>query len=121
MKSVSTLTGQRLRAALDRLVTGQSRCTDGRLTVVNLAREAGVSRATANRASVILADLRDHAAQIASKREQSVASPTAINEERESRERDHILAQHILVRALLTREAQRRAALSGKIVQIVPS
>ena len=58
MKPVSTETEQRLRAALVRLLTGEAIVTDGRLTVANLAREAGVGRATANRASVVLTELR---------------------------------------------------------------
>ena len=37
-----------------RLVAGRPRVTDGRLTVANLAREAGVGRSTANRAVDVL-------------------------------------------------------------------
>ena len=59
MKPVSTSTEQALQAALARLVSGEPVRTDSRLTVANLAREAGVSRATANRAPSILAELRE--------------------------------------------------------------
>lgn len=61
MKPVSRTTEQALRAALARLSSGNPLQTDGRLTVANLAREAGVSRATANRAPLILSDLQDMA------------------------------------------------------------
>jgi hypothetical protein len=47
----------KLRSALDRLITGTAVRTDGRLTVSGLAREAGVSRATAHRYSTVLDDL----------------------------------------------------------------
>lgn len=46
-----------LRAATARLLDGRPE-TDGALTVSNLAREAGVSWATANRAADLLAEFR---------------------------------------------------------------
>ena len=46
---VSLATERTLRAAMDLLCEGTSVYTDGRLTVSNLAKEASVSRATANR------------------------------------------------------------------------
>jgi hypothetical protein len=57
--TVSKAAEDRLRSGLQRLLAGtpiRSHTTD--LTVANLARESGVSRATANRAPTILADLR---------------------------------------------------------------
>lgn len=47
-----------LRAAMSRLLEGTSEHTDGRLSITNLAREAGVSRATANRATAVLEEFR---------------------------------------------------------------
>ncbi|WP_407179689.1 hypothetical protein [Bradyrhizobium sp. STM 3562] len=47
-----------LRAAMVRLLDGRPPRTNGALTVANLAREAGVSRATANRAADLLAACR---------------------------------------------------------------
>jgi hypothetical protein len=47
-----------LRAAMARLLDGRPERTDGALTIANLAREAGVSRATANRAADLLAEFR---------------------------------------------------------------
>ena len=53
---VSPRTAKRLREAMDRLLTGRPKHTDGRLIKDNLWKEAGVSRATMNRATEILAD-----------------------------------------------------------------
>lgn len=55
---VSQKTEDALRAAMKLLLEGASEHTDGRLSVANLAREAGVSRATANRATAVLAEFR---------------------------------------------------------------
>ena len=54
--AVSLTTEQKLRAAMDRLCNGTSQRTNGQLTVSNLAKEARVSRATANRAEAVLAE-----------------------------------------------------------------
>lgn len=56
MTAVSAATEKRLRDAMDRLLTGKSKRTDGRLIKSNLHIEAGVSRATMNRATSVLAD-----------------------------------------------------------------
>lgn len=56
MTAVSPATEKKLRDAMQRLLTGQSRRTDGRLTKANLHVEAGVSRATMNRADTIIAE-----------------------------------------------------------------
>jgi hypothetical protein len=59
LSTVSPATRAALEHAMQRLIEGRPARTDGALTIANLAREAGVSRATANRASDILARLRD--------------------------------------------------------------
>lgn len=51
---VSPATHKKLEDAMQRLLNGKSRRTDGALTKNNLHIEAGVSRATMNRASDIL-------------------------------------------------------------------
>jgi hypothetical protein len=53
-----------LREAMARLVAGRPRVTDGRLTVANLAREAGVGRSTANRAVDVLDAFHKAAARV---------------------------------------------------------
>ncbi len=57
--TVSLTTERKLRVAMDRLCNGTSQRTNGQLTVSNLAKEAGVSRATANRAEAMLADFHN--------------------------------------------------------------
>lgn len=51
MTTVSPTTEKKLRDAIQRLLAGRSKRTDGRLTKANLHIEAGVSRATMNRAT----------------------------------------------------------------------
>jgi hypothetical protein len=58
MTPVSAATLTSLRDAMARLLASRSEHTDGRLTVANLAREAGVCRATANRAETVLNEFR---------------------------------------------------------------
>lgn len=55
--TVSPITEQALRSAMERLASGTAQHCDGELTVSNLAREAGVSRATANRAAEVVVEL----------------------------------------------------------------
>lgn len=56
MTAVTEQTEQKLRDAMQRLLTGKAKRTDGRLTKTNLYIEAGVSRATMNRATAVIAD-----------------------------------------------------------------
>ncbi len=56
MTTVSPATEKKLRDAMQRLLAGQPKRTDGRLTKANLHTEAGVSRATMNRAEAVIAD-----------------------------------------------------------------
>jgi hypothetical protein len=55
-----------LRAAADRLLAGAPTCTDGRLIKDNLWKEAGVSRATMNRAAAVLAEWDERVSAAAS-------------------------------------------------------
>ena len=54
--AVSPSAAKRLRDAMDRLLAGRPQRTDGRLIKDNLWKEAGLSRATMNRAVRILAE-----------------------------------------------------------------
>jgi hypothetical protein len=105
---VSKATEQALRDAMERLLAGRAVKTDGRLTVVNLAIEAGVGRATANRAVELLADYRRRAAAIqrARGRPQEDAPAGSGEESRNA----HILAQHIQARALHRRQEEHQAS-----------
>jgi septal ring factor EnvC (AmiA/AmiB activator) len=53
---VTLATESKLRNAMERLLSGQPTRTDGRLTKANLHIEAGVSRATMNRATAVMKD-----------------------------------------------------------------
>jgi len=115
VKPVSASTERALCAALTRLVSGNAAArTDGRLTVANLAREAGVGRATANRAPAILAELRK-AAEAA--RLSRLVEPRAaqIDAEPNQREPANVIAQHVQVRALLQRARENRRSRLARI------
>jgi len=58
MKPISAASEAALRDAMKRLLDGRPQTTDGRLTVTNLAEEAGLGRATVHRAPHILATYR---------------------------------------------------------------
>jgi hypothetical protein len=115
VKPVSTLTEQALREALTRLVSGNATRTDGGLTVANLAREAGISRATANRAPAILAELREAAAEVARLTRLEKPRAPRINAERNQRELANVVAQHVQVRALLQRAGENRRSRLARI------
>lgn len=110
-----------LRAAMARLLDGRPERTDGALTVSNLAREAGVSRATANRAADLLAEFR------AAEARHRQSSPRALKERVRALEAElravrgaeiaelrglvRTLAQHIQV--LTLQVAERDAVIEG--------
>jgi chromosome segregation ATPase len=110
-----------LRAAMKRLLDGRPERTDGALTIANLAREAGVGRATANRAGDLLAEFR------AAEARQRQSSPRALKERIRALEAElravrgaelaelralaRTLAQHIQV--LTLQVAERDAVIDG--------
>jgi hypothetical protein len=114
VKPVTTRTEQVLRGAFTRLVSGNATRTDGRPTVANLAREAGVSRATANRAPAIVAELRK-AAEAARRSRLKEPRLPQIDAERDRRERENVIAQHVQVRALLQRANENRRSRLASI------
>jgi hypothetical protein len=118
-----------LREAMARLVAGRPRVTDGRLTVANLAREAGVGRSTANRAVDVLDVFRAAVNQVP--RQRSPEIDTAAGRSRDAAEIATLkgtvnqLAQQVQRLALLGAEQRQtidalRAALAeataGKVV-----
>jgi hypothetical protein len=110
-----------LRAAMARLLEGRPDRTEGALTVANLARKAGVSRATANRAADLLAEFR--AAEVHHRRSSPQAMKQRIRaleaelravrgaEMAELRALTRSLAQHIQM--LTSRVAERDALIAG--------
>lgn len=106
---------------MQRLLDGRAERTDGALTVANLAREAGVSRATANRAGALLAEFR------AAEERRRGSSPRVLKERIRALEAElravrgaemaelrafaRTLAQHIQV--LTLQVAERDAVIDG--------
>ncbi|AZO07742.1 hypothetical protein EJ074_00320 [Mesorhizobium sp. M3A.F.Ca.ET.080.04.2.1] len=105
---VSAKTELALRDAMDRLLSGEAVMTKRPLTVVNLAIEAGVSRATANRAFNLLAEFRQRveALERGKGRRLEGADPERGEESKNAR----TLAQHVQARALHQRYRDRMAA-----------
>lgn len=101
MKPVSTTTERALLDAMGRLLDGCPRVSDGKLTVVNLAIEAGVSRATANRAPKILEIFRQAVASSRARRNLPDQQAETDRAKRLLRADQNVLAQHHQVRALL--------------------
>lgn len=74
MKPVSAHSQTMMQEAMARLVAGRPRVTDGRLTVTNLAREAGVGRSTANRAVDVLNKFRALPSRVPCQRAPEIAA-----------------------------------------------
>jgi hypothetical protein len=62
-EGVTAQTAAALREAMDRLLAGRPQRTDGRLVKDNLWKEAGVSRATMNRARLVMAEWQARVAE----------------------------------------------------------
>lgn len=84
---VTAETAKALRLAMARLFAGKPQRTDGRLTKQNLWAEAGVSRATMNRAGAILAEWDTYVAEHGS------ATPGEARRDEEIRELRRKLAE----------------------------
>jgi hypothetical protein len=134
MKPVSARTQSMLRDAMGRLVAGRPRVTDGRLTVANLAREAGVGRSTANRATDVLDAFHASTARVSPRR--TPETDTAASRSCDAAEIAGLkatvtqLAQQVQ-RLALQSEEQRRVIVSlhaaiatataGKVVPLSPA
>lgn len=133
MKPVSARTQSVLRDAMGRLVAGRPRVTDGRLTVANLAREAGVGRSTANRATDVLDEFHVSAARVPIRRRPE--TDVAASRSRDAAEIAGLkatvtqLAQQVQQLAVLGEEQRRviaslhaslAAATAGKVVPFPP-
>lgn len=119
MKPVSAATEQALREAMERLLDGCPRVADGRLTVVNMAIEAGVSRATANRASEVLEAFRHAVAKLGARRNASDQPAGTARAEQERRAVETVLAQHRQVRALCQLMERRRDNRTADVIPII--
>lgn len=99
---VTAQTAQALRAAMQRLFAGKPQRTDGRLTKQNLWQEAGVSRATMNRAHTILEEWDLHVAEHGS------ATPGEARRDEEIAELKRKLAEKTRECTTLQQPARRR-------------
>ncbi len=105
--TVSAAAQLALTEAMERLIAGRPLRSDGRLTVANLATEAGVSRASANRAAEVILEFRRAAVAI---RAQQQVESVLRDPDRDRRRNAHILAQHAQALALQKRREEQRAA-----------
>jgi type I site-specific restriction endonuclease len=113
VKPVSAQSQTMLREAMARLVAGRPRVTDGRLTVVNLAREAGVGRSTANRATDVLDAFRGSANRVRHQRRPKMAAAAS-----RSRDAAEIATLKGMVNQL-AQQVQRLALLGAEQRQMI--
>ncbi|MDJ1637441.1 hypothetical protein [Rhizobium rhizogenes] len=118
MKPISAATEQALREAMERLLNSRPGVSDARLTVINLAREAGVSRATANRATGVLGAFRRAIAESKARRNPIDQGSGTTRAEREQRAVENLLAQHRQVRALYQLQERRHESRGAIIIPI---
>ena len=107
---VSSSTEAALFAAMERLLANKCLNTDGRLTVANLAREALISRATANRAIAVLDAYR---AAIAARKSKAPRPAVGSAERAAQHQAAHVSAQYVQARAMLQRSKRESGFLPG--------
>jgi uncharacterized protein (DUF3084 family) len=96
---------------MDCLCNGTSQRTNGQLTVSNLAKEAGVSRATANRAEAVLAEFHNRTIALAE-------TPEKLPGLRDqNRELEHRLAQVTAEKNQLIADLQATVTLLAQQIQ----
>ncbi len=117
-----------LREAMERLFTGRPIRTDGKLTKQNLWREAGVSRATMNRATAVLVDWDTHVNHSpASKHDQAQTAEIArlrrqLRDNRHERQRlqDEVDAAATVIAALLAENTALREQIAKHSAVVLP-
>ncbi|MGV9901610.1 hypothetical protein ACWDU8_03715 [Streptomyces sp. NPDC003388] len=127
-RRLSATAEKALREAMERLFTGRPIRTDGKLTKQNLWREAGVSRATMNRATAVLVDWDNHVSHsAASKHDQAQAAEIArlrrqVRDNRNERQRlqDEVDAAATVIAALLAENTALREQLAKRSAVVVP-
>lgn len=126
--AVSSKVEHALRDAMERLFSGNSRHTDGKLTKNNLWREAGVSRATMNRATAVLADWDSRVGRSpASRREQMQLEQITLlrrqltdNRHERQQLRDRVDAAATVIATLLAENTALREQLTKRSASIIP-
>ncbi|MFE7522733.1 hypothetical protein [Streptomyces halstedii] len=125
---VSSRTEQALREAMERLFNGKPMRTDGKLTKNNLWREAGVSRATMNRAAAVLVEWDRRVGQSpASQRDQRQTEAIALlrdrlknNREERQRLQDQVDAAATVIATLLAENTALREQITSRSAVVVP-
>ncbi|MEE1806888.1 hypothetical protein [Streptomyces sp. BE133] len=113
---------------MERLFTGRPTRTDGKLTKQNLWREAGVSRATMNRATALLADWDNRVSQsTARKHDQNLTEEITrlrrrLKDNRLERQRlqDEVDAAATVIAALLAENAALRERAGNRSGVVIP-
>lgn len=126
--TVSPRAEQALHEAMERLLSGKPTRTDGVLTKNNLWREAGVSRATMNRATSVLAewDRRvDESPATALDRQRREELSELRGKLRKSRQecqklQDQVDAAATVITALLAENAAFREQLAKRSALVIP-
>lgn len=126
--SVSPRAEQALREAMERLFAGSPQRTDGKLTKNNLWREAGVSRATMNRASAVLAEWDSRAGETpasALQRRHQEDLAEARRKLRETREecrrlQTQVDASATVIITVLAENAALRERLASRTAPVIP-
>ncbi|MEU2798714.1 hypothetical protein [Streptomyces sp. NPDC007117] len=124
---VSPQTEQALREAMERLLSGQPTRTDGKLTKNNLWREAGVSRATMNRATALLSEWDSRVAQSPASTRQRHHDEELAETRRKLREsqqecrrlQDQVDASATVITALLAESAALREQAARRSATVV--
>ncbi|MET8621041.1 hypothetical protein [Streptomyces albidoflavus] len=125
---VSPQAEQALREAMERLFAGRPTRTDGKLTKNNLWREAGVSRATMNRAASVISEWDDRlGSSPAGTRDQKQAEEISLlrgqlknNQHERRRLRDQVDAAATVIAALLAENAALREQITNRSAVVVP-
>ncbi|MFB6615785.1 hypothetical protein ACFCV9_16440 [Streptomyces sp. NPDC056367] len=126
--TVSSKAEQALQEAMERLLSGKPNRTDGALTKNNLWREAGVSRATMNRATSVLAewDRRVHESPATAldrqrREELSDVRGKLRSSRQECRQlQDQVDAAATVIAALLAENAALREQLAKRSALVIP-
>ncbi|WP_257980599.1 hypothetical protein [Streptomyces sp. CB02959] len=126
--TVSAKTEQALRDAMERLLSGQPQHTDGKLTKNNLCREAGISRATMNRAPELLTewDARTATSPAGRHHQRHTEELAELRGKlRKSRDQCHALQEQVdaaatVIMTLLAENASLREHATGRSAAVIP-
>ncbi|MFE5091588.1 hypothetical protein ACFRCI_14550 [Streptomyces sp. NPDC056638] len=125
---VSPKTEKALREAMERLFAGKPQHTDGKLTKNNLCREAGVSRATMNRAASVLTEWDSRVAQSPAQARQDQHQEELVEARRKLREsrqetrrlQDQLDAAATVIATLLAETAALREQQANRAATVIP-